>query len=158
MFTACLKMVMGKHTGLSLSNRVIKITKKKIKFKLDGDKINTLTISVYDYRLEIYNVNIRIIIGDKHLKKYADFNNQGTIYGMCSDWLKYNSSIVLLFNSNCINNMGLIAHECVHASNRILYDIGQIDTTTNDEVSAYLTQHLFNVVLKAKKINKRSDK
>lgn len=158
MFTACLKMVMGKHTGLSLSNRVIKITKKKIKFKLDGDKINTLTISVYDYRLEIYNVTISIIIGSKHLKKYSNFKNRNSIHAMCSNWLNFDGSIILWFNDKAINNMASIVHECVHAMNDILEYVGHVHAYDSTETNAYLTEHLFNVVLKAKKINKRSDK
>lgn len=46
------------------------------------------------------------------------------------------------------NQLGTLAHECVHLKNNIWTYIGYKPTSDNDEVDAYLIQYLFNEVYK----------
>ena len=44
---------------------------------------------------------------------------------------------VMAFNRNAVKNH-IIAHEALHITNFILYDINHVSSYTNDEVQAYL--------------------
>lgn len=46
------------------------------------------------------------------------------------------------------NQLGILAHECVHLKNNIWTYIGYKPTSDNDEVDAYLIQYLYNEVYK----------
>lgn len=91
-----------------------------------------------------------MIFGSKNLEKYNKLFDRGSCSAICCNYLDENvSEIVLFFKDN--PKMGNISHECVHACNFILEHIGYKYTHEGDEVNAYLTGNLVDIVLKAKK-------
>jgi len=132
---------------------MISVVKKNSCLKFDGKKVKLKTFNHY---LDLYRITISVVIGDKQVSKYHDFmGHSKPIYGMCSNWTDEHNIVLMLFSDDAINNMNIIAHECLHASNVIFNDIGYTSDSTNDEVDAYLVGYLVDVVLKAKKVNKK---
>ena len=96
--------------------------------------------------IELFNATVEVFIGDaedkpesfgilpKDIGEYdaVTFNNvegDGTIYIYAEE-----------------PELGLVVHECVHAANYILNFIGCKAVRSDDEVLAYLTEHLFNQI------------
>jgi len=127
---------------------MIKIDISHSHFK-NEDKKKQIKLKGFIYQLEIYNTKITLIFGNKNIKKYNKlFDHSGAEAFLC-DYLETNSEIIIFFKDN--PKMKTITHECVHASNFILNWIGYKYTKKGDEIDAYLTGHLVDVVMKAKK-------
>lgn len=129
---------------------MINVISKTITFKDSNNPV--LKLKGFEYRLEIYNTMINVIIGDEQVGKYAKHFNRGKIYALHSRWFLDDSrTSVMFFSDKAIKDLSMIAHECTHSADVILDGIGYDRQVVADECNAYLVGHLFNVVLKAKK-------
>lgn len=109
----------------------------------------------------LHKVNIPIYCGELLVLYSKDFTKDGRRFGLDisiaeSRYLglairlrdrKYNRYLVLI-NRNTHN---IIAHECLHVVNFILYDHGITIDTKNDEVQAYLLSWVVKQCYKARR-------
>lgn len=126
---------------------MIKIKKVKSKFT-NKEKIKKISLRAYSHYLEIYGCDITVIFGSKNLEKFNNLFDRRVCQACCCDYLKNHSEVILFFKSQSMNS---ISHECVHACDMILANIGYKHLNEADEINAYLTAHLVDIVLKAKK-------
>lgn len=131
---------------------MIKIIKRKSKFTKDGIEHK---LKSYSHYLQLYKIYIVIIFGDKRFKEYRDlYDIKTTPDAMCCNEIQHCREVMFLFNDK--PSESVVAHECVHASNMILESINFKPTNyDSDEINAYLTEYLVEVVLKAKKKYKK---
>jgi hypothetical protein len=115
-----------------------------------GKKLN---LNCYSYKLEIFKTLITVIIGSYNLEKYNKFYGYPNSEAQCDiNWLYINSEIIILFKDN--PKSSIIAHECLHVADSILKSINYERTSKIDEISAYLLEHLIEVVNECIILNK----
>lgn len=130
----------------------MKITKVKTKFK---NKDKRLSLLMYEYTLEIYQITILISFSRKNIDKWVEFYNRGknpTTKAFCVDYLNTNNEVVMFFKHN--PNSNTIAHECTHCTDFILERLRYKPLLENGDVSeinAYMIGHLVEMVYKARK-------
>lgn len=136
---------------------MIKIQKQKCVFLADN-KSRKLLLRGYYYMFELYGVKISIIFGREAMSKFNKFNNYNdTGAAQLFTWLDEDSELILFFKDK--PSTADIVHESVHVCDRILAWIGHKHPQKSNEINAYLTTHIVEAVLKAKKKhNKRSKK
>ena len=120
---------------------------------------------------QIYAIPVHVFIGE--YDKYYNYilnNYDTTIVDNGEKALgvtvpvkdKEGCSIITLwlsrFKSNDSNDLSILTHECVHASNMIFDKIGVKIDSDNDEHVAYMTQYLFYQTVRTYNKNKRSGK
>jgi hypothetical protein len=114
----------------------------KFTHKETGKKLN---LTCYSYKLEIFKTLITVIVGSYSLEKYNKFYEYPNSEAQCDiNWLYINSEIILLFKDD--PKSSIIAHECLHACDNILKSINYERSFKTDEISAYLLEHLVEVV------------
>ena len=93
-------------------------------------------------KVPIYDYKITIIVSDT----FEEANKLYPEMHQCSACvLESPTESVIVIPPN---QLGTLAHECVHLKNNIWTYIGYKPTSDNDEVDAYLIQYLFNEVYK----------
>jgi hypothetical protein len=134
----------------------IKQYDKKFENEQTGKKLN---LTCYSYKLEIFKTLITVIIGSYSLEKYNKFYGLPNSEAQCvNGWLYINSEIILFFKDN--PKASIIAHECLHACDNVLNSIGYTRTEApiiSDEISAYLLEHLIEVVNKCIILNNEKE-
>lgn len=128
--------------------------KKTIKkYQVIGQS-KVINLECYSYFLEIYKTNIVITFGHEKIFKYNElFGHNVSVGAQCVNDLKLNNDVILMFETSPIHSM--VAHECVHACDLILQDIGYMPISGTDEINAYLVSHLFDVVMQANELNNK---
>lgn len=135
---------------------MIKIQKQKSLF-LSDDKSRKLLLRGYYYIFELYGIKISIIFGRKAMSKFNKFSNyDDTSAAQVFSWLPENNELILFFKDKPSTTD--IVHESVHVCDRILAWVGCQHPQKSNEVNSYLTTHIVNVVLKAKKKHNKESK
>ena len=114
------------------------------------DKHFSLTAPIYGIDVEIfYNKNLKYI--KKKVPEYifaAVKDSKRTAQAAVFDTVDSNNIIVVFFK-NCEGNKeldhGVIAHEMLHVTNRIMEKIGVEADNLNDEAYAYLLKFIIDV-------------
>lgn len=129
---------------------MIKIKKIKSEF-INKEKVKKISLPAYSHYLEICGCNVTVIFGSKNLKKYNELFDRGSSEALTIDYLDLEShgEVCIFFKDNPKTRS--ICHECVHVCNFIFEHICYPYTHNGDEINAYLTAHLVDIVLKAKK-------
>ena len=132
---------------------MITINKKESKFT-NSDTQESIILPSYQYEFELYTLTITVILGRKTLSKFNKLFSNPSCCAQCDNsWLKSNGEIILFFDSNK-PKASIVAHECVHACDNILENIGYTHPNESNEITAYLVGHLVDVVYKVLKFHK----
>ena len=104
-------------------------------------------------KIPIYNSLVRYIVTDDFINEYK---RQGAkyddTYNHChgvSEWI--NGINTIMIKEKYENDWSVIAHEVLHATNRILEHVGVEVNTINDEAQAYLLSYVIKEIQKHKK-------
>ncbi len=128
---------------------MIKIKKIKSKFHHNEDENKKIELSAFTHDLDIFNVEITVIFGDKNLDKYNKFFNYNTCIACCCNYLRQSGEVIMFFRDK--PNINTIVHECTHACDDVLNYLHHDHPSKANEINANLTAHLVDIVLKAKK-------
>lgn len=135
---------------------MIKIQKQKCLFITD-DKSKKLSLRGYYYMFELYGIKISLIFGRDAMRKFNKFNNyDNNCVAQVFSWLDDNTELILFFKDKPSTTD--IVHESVHVCDKILAWIGHKHPQKSNEINSYLTTHIVEVVLKAKKKHNKESK
>jgi hypothetical protein len=130
---------------------------KKIKTKFDNpEHTKTIKLKGYRYDLDIFEIRILIIIGEKSIIKHNNLFGRGGCEAKCCDYLKPHREINMFFKDN--PSMNTIVHECTHACDFIFKFLHHKHPNNANELNANLTAHLVDIVLEAKKKHDKESK
>lgn len=104
----------------------------------------------FKIKIPIYNQTVRYIVSDDFINIYQQHNMSYTEDdNECLGINLYMKGInTIIIKESHKNDWAIIAHECLHAVNRVLEHVGVEVDTKNDEAQAYLLSFLIKKIQK----------
>jgi len=113
-------------------------------FRIDIDLYGTYVIASFNMNRKVLSANIK--------RRYGFDVKVGKIYAGMSQVVepqKHTAFMLIAFNTPFqMTTHGTIAHEALHATNRILYHVGVDPDHNNDEAQAYLLSYIVDEIYK----------
>ena len=125
---------------------MIKFVKVDLKFanigSVETDKF--IYIEAYRHYFQLFEIEISVFFGSKNLEKYRSCRDIEQCEAVCTSFLDNTNEIVMAFKDS--PSLNTIVHECTHACDFILSFIKYERPDQVDELNAYLTAYLVDIV------------
>lgn len=101
-----------------------------------------------NFNIPIFHTKVSVVVGetDEPFKGKKQYFSDQYLARCFFDKMQNGNKIILIHSKSCA--MSVIAHEAIHAANFILGSIGHKADFDNDEIQAYLVQHILEPIEK----------
>lgn len=117
--------------------------KKTILFKNDNKSIK---LKGFKHTIDMLEVDVVMLFGKDKIKALDELYDSdiANVAGTTMNYLPTHGEVIMTFNDK--PNTNVIVHECTHATHQILHYLDIGFTHDNNEVFAYLSAHLVDIV------------